>query len=227
MLGLWASYTESGLKSVYMLQGLKAQEIASPAVRRVLESMAPAYAISLSIAGHGFYILTDPTAGISLVYDITSKFWSYWSALGLTYFPFVAVGVIPSSTGSEIETLLQHESNGKIYLFDDTAFTDDGTAITMEVFPPQYDAGMRVSKYLNRMYIIADQTSAGTLEVRVNDNDQAGGEWTPWRSFDLTHPRPAIYNCGSFSKRWFHFRHSSATRCRLQAVELDILPGTI
>jgi hypothetical protein len=224
---LWASYTESGLKSVWTLQGLKAQEIATPAVRRVLEGMEPTYAVSISIVGHSFYILTDPVAGISLVYDLASKFWSYWSALGETYFPFVAVSVVPSPSRPGIDTLLQHEDNGKIYVFDEAAFTDDGTPITMEVFPPQYDAGMRVVKYLNRMYVIADQRSAGTLEVRINDNDQASGEWSAWRPFDLTHPRPAIYNCGTFSKRWFHFRHSSATQCRLQAVELDLMPGTI
>lgn len=218
---IWCSTTESGLKSVWLLNALKPSEVASPAVRRLLENMNPTYAISFSAAGHSFYVLTDPVAGISLVYDLSTKYWSYWNALGQTYFPFVAATY--SSNG---EVRLQHESNGNIYVLDPALGTDAGANFTMEIFPPQYDAGMRVTKYLNRMYVIADQESTGTLEVRVNDYDQDPTKWSPWRPFDLTHPRPAIWQCGSFTKRWFHFRHT-AGRCRLTAVELDLLPGSL
>lgn len=217
---IWCSTTESGLRSVWLLNALKPSEVASPAVRRLLEDMDPQYAISFSSAGHSFYILTDPVAGISLAYDLSTRYWSLWNALGETYFPFVA------AVHTSEETRLQHESNGNIYVLDPELGTDDGEDFTMEIFPPQYDAGMRVTKYLNRMYVIADQESEGTLEVRINDQDQAPTEWSPWREFDLAHPRPAIWQCGSFTKRWFHFRHVSG-RCRLTAVELDLLPGSL
>lgn len=218
---LWASYTESGLKSVWMLRALKPQEIATPAVRRILEAMAPKYAISFSVSGHSFYILTDPAAGISLAYDITAGLWSYWNALGSTYFPFCA------ATHHLGETLLQHESLNRIYTVERTLGTDDAAAFTMEIIPPQFDAGMRVVKYLNRMYVIADQVTSGSLELRVNDFDQKADKWTQWRTFDLSHPRPAIYNCASFSKRFFHFRYTGTQPLRLSAVELDLMVGTV
>jgi hypothetical protein len=220
---LWCSYTESGLKSVYTMTNLKAEEIASPAIRRVLESLDPKYAISFSISGHSFYVLTDPTAGVSLVYDITSKFWQYWNALGTTYFPFVAATIIVTEGGIR----LQHESNGKIYLMSPSEVQDDGTSIVMDIYPPLFDANMRQSKYVERMYVNADQEPGSILQLRVNDDDQTDVEWTDYREFDLSQPRPALYDCGSFTKRNFHFRHESATPCRLVSVELDLLPGTL
>lgn len=220
---LWCSYTESGVKSVYIMTNLKTDEIATLPIRRVLESLDPKYAISLSISGHSFYILTDPTVGVSLVYDITSKIWCYWNALGETYFPFVAATVVFGESG----TRLQHESNGKIYLMDPDVVLDDGSAITMDIYTPLFDANMRQSKYVERMYVNADQEAGSILKLRVNDDDQATDEWTDYREFDLSHPRPALYDCGSFTKRNFHFRHESETACRLVSVEMDLLPGTL
>lgn len=218
---LWCSNTESGLKSAYIMINTKVEEIATPAIRRIFEVNPPKYAISFSVCGHSFYVLTSPTAGYSLVYDITSKLWCYWNALGETYFPFVAAS--PATGG----VILQHESNGDLYLMDIGQVEDADGPFTMDIYTPLFDANMRVSKYLERMYIVADQQSAGTLKVRVNDDDQAAGEWTEFREFDLTHGRPAIYDCGSFTKRNFHFRHDSAAPCRLVAVEMDLLPGTL
>ena len=218
---LWCSQTESGLKSVWRLRDTKADEIASPAVRRALEALTPTYAISFSVAGHTFYVMTDSEAGVSLVYDLTSQLWSYWNALGETYFPFI------SATNQGSITYLQHESNGKIYTLDPDALDDDGTDITMDIYPPQFDANMRVSKFVARMYVIADQTADSILQVRSSESDQADGSWSNWREFDLSKGKPDLYDCGSFTKRFYHFRHSGATRCRLTAVEMDLLPGTL
>lgn len=219
---LWCSTTESGLRSVYIMTNTKADEIATPAIRRLLENTTPKYAISFSICGHSFYVLTSPADGYSLVYDITSKLWYHWNALGETYFPFVAASTF---TGGGVR--LQHESNGNIYIMDPDFVEDEDGPFAMDIYPPIFDANMRTSKYLERMYVIADQESAGTLKLRVNDDDQAADEWTDYREFDLTHRRPALYDCGSFTKRNFHFRHDSAAPCRLVAVEMDLLPGTL
>lgn len=218
---VWCSQTESGLKSVWMMKDARADEIAPYAIRRVLERLDPSYAISFSSCGHTFYILTDPDAGVSLVYDLASKYWSYWNALGETYFPFISAGHIGATT------YLQHESNGKIYRLDHDAFDDAGQDIVMEIFPPQFDADMRISKYVARMYAVADQAVGSKLEVRSTEGDQQDGTWSNWREFDLSKSRPDLYDCGSFTKRFYHFRHSAATRCRLTAIEMDLLPGTL
>ncbi len=219
----WCSYTDSGVKSVYVMTDTKPVEVATLPIRRVLEGLDPKYAVAFSVSGHSFYILTDPVAGVSLAYDITSKVWGYWNALGETYFPFVASSVVAGDGG----TRLQHESNGKIYLLDPDVFLDDGDPIVMDIYTPLFDANMRQTKYVERMYVNADQEAGSTLLLRVNDDDQTAGEWTDYREFDLSHPRPALYDCGSFTKRNFHFRHESPTPCRLVSVELDLLPGTL
>lgn len=86
---------------------------------------------------------------------------------------------------------------------------------------------MLTSKYLSKMYVSGDQQTGSILKVRVNDNNQQPGSWTNWREFDLSSARPRIDECGSFYKRSFHFRHSSATRCRIESVEMDLQPGTL
>ena len=77
------------------------------------------------------------------------------------------------------------------------------------------------------MPLVADQQPGSTLLVRTNDADQATGEWTNWRTFDLSQERPTLSNCGSFSRRFYHFRHQARTPCRLTAVELELLVGTL
>jgi len=218
---LWVSNTESGLRSVYSMERLRATEIASPAVRRALESLAPTYAISFSLSGHSFYVVTDPTAGVSLVYDLSSKLWYYWNALGASYFPFIAATYVDG------ETRLQHETDGKIYVFDLDAVDDAGTPIVMDIYPPQFDANTKLTKHIARMHLVADQQPGSTLLVRTNDKDQTLGEWTNWREFDLGQERPTLSNCGSFTRRFYHFRHQALTPCRLTAVELELLVGTL
>jgi len=223
-LVIWASQTKSAKRSVWQLEQVRAQEIASPAIARMLETYLPYVAFNFSVSGHTFYVLNAQNGSgerISLVYDLTSKLWSYWTAFGETYFPFVAAST------SVYGPRLQHDSNGKIYYMQPTLFDDDGEAFDLDVYPPQFDANMRTSKFVARMYVIADQEPDSTLLVRSSESDQTDGSWSNWREFDLSKGKPDLYDCGSFTKRFYHFRHSDATACRLTAVEMDILPGTL
>jgi hypothetical protein len=224
-LVLWASSTQSGKRSVWSLVQARPAEIATPAVSRVLETYAPYLGFSFSISGHTFYALNaeDATgARLSLVYDITSKFWSYWSALGETYLPFVAA--VPGTSGG---VTFQHESDGSLYTMEPGLVMDNGSPFDMDIFPPEFDANIRLTKYLSKMYVIADQQEGSVLRLRVNDDNQNVAGWTNWRVFDLSEQRPRLDDCGSFYKRAFHFRHSSPTPCRLIAVELDLQLGTL
>lgn len=227
----WVSYNETGLKSAWILEQGRPLEVATPQVRRVLEGMEPKHVFALSVSGHSFFLITDPAAEITLVYDKTSGFWSYWHALGEAYFPFVAASYVYgdylSVAGADPEIWLQHESNGKVYTMSASLVTDAGASFDMDIFPPEYDANSRLTKYLSKMYVIADQEAGSKLLLRVNDDNQQTDRWSNFREFDLSESRPRLDECGSFYKRSFHFRHSSPTACRVKYVELDLQLGTL
>ena len=236
---IWISRSRTAAPSIWMLAGGKAKEIATPAVKRilmaVLEGQVATFAFPME--GHLFFGLHSTTSDFTLVYDITSDFWSQWKSAAGEYLPFSAAAVSVtlsrpiSGGGSSIvfsqNALFQHELNGSIYQFQVENVTDIGSPIDMDIYPPEFDANMMTSKYLSKMYVSGDQQAGSVLKVRVNDNNQQPGSWTNWREFDLSSARPRIDECGSFYKRSFHFRHSSATRCRIESVEMDLQPGTL
>lgn len=216
----WCSQSESGRRSAWMVQGGRAREIASPAISRVLSRSNPDNGHAFSISGHLFYALSDPSEPYTLVYDVTSNFWSYWEALDEGYWPFV------SATRWAGETLLQHRTNGNVYSLRPDVFADDHLEFTMDIFPPGYDAGVKVSKHLPRLYVVGDQQDGSVLEMRFNDSDREDSNWSHWYEADLSEERPRIDDLGSFTKRAFHFRHTRPLPCRLRAVELDLMMGT-
>lgn len=215
----WCSLSESGRKSAWMLQGGRAREIASPAVSRVLSRSNPDNGHAFSVSGHLFYALTDPSEPYTLVYDVTSNFWSYWKALDEEYWPFVA------ATRWDGETLLQHRTNGNVYQLDPEVFADDHSEFTMDIFPPEFDAGVKVNKFLPRLYVIGDQQEGSALEMRFSDSNREEDAWSPWYEARLDEERPRIDDLGSFTKRAFHFRHTRPLPCRVRAVELDLMLG--
>ena len=118
-------------------------------------------------------------------------------------------------------------ADGSLYTMEPGLVMDNGSPFDMDIFPPEFDANIRLTKYLSKMYVIADQQEGSVLRLRVNDDNQNVAGWTNWRVFDLSEQRPRLDDCGSFYKRAFHFRHSSPTPCRLIAVELDLQLGTL
>lgn len=215
----WCSQSESGRRSAWVMQGGRPREVATPAVARVLSRINPDNAHGFSVAGHTFFVLTDPNEPLSLVYDLTANFWSYWTALDEEYWPFVA------STRWDGETLLQHRTNGNVYQLSPDVFADDHSEFTMDIYPPEFDAGIKVHKFLSKLYVVGDQQDGSVLELRFNDNNRQSDQWSDWYEARLDEERPRIDDLGSFVKRAFHIRHTRPLPCRLRAIELDLMMG--
>ncbi len=219
----WVSVNRSTSPQVMMLDNLKANIVSTRAVDRLLKKcdFASILAFSFKCDGHRFYGVTMKNSNLTLVYDAAEKMWEQWTDEDGNYFP-----IIDASFDNTYGLLLQHESNGKVYLCDPTYFTDDGEAITWDLYTPNFDGGTRRGKQLGMMWFVGDKTPGSVLQVRSNDADYAADKWSNFETVDLGDDDPRLPNQGSFVRRAYHFRHQSPTAHRMQAVDLQLDLGT-
>lgn len=221
----WLGKSRDGSPEVLVMDNLKVETISIPAVERLLEQadLTTVYSWTLKLEGHRFYILTIKNENLTLAYDRDHDFWSQWTDASGNYLPIVA-----STTNGALQHLLQHESNGRIYLCDSSFATDDGELITVDIYTPNFDGGTRRKKTLSLLEIVSDQKTGSELLVRVNDEDYNPAKWSGFRRFDLSKKRPFLTECGTFVRRVHHFRHQKPVRMpRIQAVEMQLLLGTL
>lgn len=218
----WVGQNRSGFSGVFMMEGLQLAEISTPPIERLLQQadFTTTWAFVIQLGGHNLYILTLKVANLTLVYDATSQLWYQWTDSSGNYFPFVA-----ATFNATTQVLLQHETDGKLYLFENTTFTDNSALITFDLYTPLWDGGVRKRKTLTKLDFIADQTIGSKLMVRKSDDDYQ--TWSNFRTVDLSKKQPALTNCGTFQKRAYHFRHTAPTALRIQAIEMDVLLGSI
>jgi len=218
----WVSQARDGGTAVYLMDNVKSQQISTPSIERLLQQAdyTTVYSWCARVAGHRYYCVTLAASNLSLVYDLTSQQWYQWTDANGNYLPYVSA----SYTGDN-QAIFQHATNGKMYQLEIVNTTDEGAAITMDLYTPNYDGGARLRKYVKSMDIIADQTNGSVLQVRVSDDDYQ--TWSNFRDVDLSKIRPRLTDCGTFRRRAYHFRHQSNTPLRIQAVELTIDPGTL
>lgn len=224
---LWLGKTKHGTPEVILLDSLKADSVSTKAVERLLGSAdfstETVYSWVLKLEGHRFYVLTCKTANLTLALDLDERGsgtggWSQWTDVNGNYLPIVA-----STTDAQLRTLLQHESNGRIYIADVAYADDDGSLITVDLYTPNFDGGTRRGKNMKIMKIVADQQVGSELLVRVNDHDFDPKKWTNFRRLDLGKRNPMLTDCGTFVRRIHNFRHRSPVRMpRIQAVEMQI-----
>jgi hypothetical protein len=221
---LWIGTNRSSSAQVFMMEGLKVQVVSTKPIERILDGadFTTVYTLGIKYEGHRFYVITLKNSNITLVYDMTDGLWAQWTDSAGNYFPIVS-STYTTTTGR----ILQHETNGKTYAFDDTYYTDDGAVITVDLYTPNFDGGVRRKKQLNQMRFVGDKTAGSVLQVRVNDYDFDAKNWTNFRKVDMGVDSPLLSNCGSFRRRAHHFRHQSNTSLRIQAIELQMDLGVL
>lgn len=218
----WVAEARGGSLSVWMMENLKAQQVSTPAIERLLQQadFTTVYSWTARSAGHKFYVLTLVASNLTLVFDATSRRWYQWTDVDGNYLPIVS-----ATFNTTQQPLLQHASNGKVYRFDLAYANDDGSLITVDLYTPNFDGGTRKVKYLHSMDFVADQTAGSVLQVRCTDDDYQ--TYSNFRTVDLSLKRPRLTQCGSFRRRAYHLRHACNTPLRVQAVEMQVDPGEL
>lgn len=219
---LWISATRSGAVQVSLLDQLNHQIVSTKPIDRLLQGsdLASIASLQLKVNGHNFYILTLRDRNLTLAYDMAENLWHQWTDAAGNYFPFVSY-----TYNSSRQHLLQHESNGDIYIASPEVYTDAGNRIISDIYTPVFDANTRRIKQLNIMEFIGDQDEGSILQVRRSEDDYK--TWSNFRQVRLDMKRPLLINCGSFRKAAYHFRHNSATAMRMQAVEVQYDLGAL
>lgn len=221
---VWLSTTRELQPQVVLMTNLKAEVISTPPVERLLSGVVftTVYSWSLKIDGHAFYVLTSVQANITLVYDIREQLWWRWTDADGNYVPIVA-----ASFNSSNQHLLQHVSNGKVYIASSEYFNDDGSVITVDLYTPNWDGGVDRRKMATIMRFLGDKETGSILQVRHNDKDYDPAAWTRFRPVDMGLERPILTDLGTFNRRAHHIRHQSNTRMRLEAVDVQLDIGTL
>ena len=219
----WISSAKDGGNSVYMMDNLKASQISTPPIDRLLQQAdyTTVYSWCARVGGHRFYCVTLVNSNLSLVYDLTSRQWYQWTDYQGNYLPFIS----STYTVSDNQAIFQHATNGKMYELEITNTTDDGQTITFDVYTPNYDGGTRKRKYIKIMDFIGDQTNGSVVQVRYSDDDYQ--TWSNFRTVDMSKTRPMLSDCGTFRRRAYHFRQATSAPLRIQAVEMQIDLGTL
>jgi len=221
---IWLAQARSSSPEIVVLDNLKLEIISTKAIERLLEkaTLTTVYSWTLKLEGHRFYVLTLKEENLTLAFDFDERMWSQWTDVNGNYLP-----IVDSCMNSNLQHLLQHESDGRLYLASSDYATDNGSLITVDIITPNFDGGTRRTKQMNVLEIISDQQVGSELLVRVNDHDYNSARWSNWRTLNLANRRPFITDCGSFDRRVHHFRHQKPVRMpRIQAVEMQIDIGT-
>jgi hypothetical protein len=217
---IWVGRTREGSVAVIYVSNLRAQVISTPPVERILQGADFSGSVnswSAKVDGHRFYGLTIVASNITLVYDITSGFWSQWTDYLGNYLPCSS-----STINTDNRVVFQHESNGKLYSFESSTATDEGRAFPFDVYTPNFDGGTRRTKTLAKLSVLADRRDNTTLDVWCSDDDYQ--TWVYGGQANLGSDDPFWPDLGSFKRRAFRFTQLADSPLRIQAIEayLDV-----
>lgn len=237
---LWITANETVSPQVVQMDNLVPKIVSTPAVDRILQNISfnpgvtvpggGLYAWVLKIGGHRFYGISSTTLNVSLVYDLDQLLWYFWTDAVGNYWPVANMSYQnpPGGTNAGVH-LAQHPTNGQVYQLQlaDVFPNDSGVIVPVDIYTPNFDAGIDRKKQLDVMRFNADQTPGSSLQVRYNDNDFALNKWSNFRKVDLSKQRPTLTQNGSFYRRAYHMRHRCNTTLRIKTVDLQMGIGTL
>jgi hypothetical protein len=220
----WATQSKEGTYSIVMVDNVSPKFISTPAIERQLDlgSQGSYYAAAYQHAGHKFYFITNVTNNVSMVYDVGQGLWYLWTDYQGNYYPIGARTVDPD--GNEWH---QRISDGSIFeMKGDYQYPNDyGNIVPVDVYTPNFDAGVDRIKFLPMMRFNADQTNGSKIAIRCSDDDYQ--TWSNPRTVDLSKKRPILPDCGSFYRRALHIRHHANTPFRVKSIDLQMGIGTL
>lgn len=209
---MFVGQSESGGRAVWLLDGFNPKEVSDEYVEKILDAegtnITNATGYGLRTNGHLFFVLN--LTNTTLVYDLEEKMWHQWSGVN-------CVSMADAESGKAV---LQHKTNGKLYYLDPTVGTDDGTAISTEIYTTKYDFESMNLKSMQSLNIVSDMVgTTKTIDVRWSDDDY--NTWSDWRTLSF-YPRAFYVSLGSFRRRAFNIKFNGGVPARFEALEFDL-----
>ena len=220
---IFVGETNDGGHTVWMIDGFKETEIGIPAVKSALlaedGNVATAKAFAIRVSGQKLYVLclTQRT----FVYSFDTQMWSEWST---------GTGIFTGTFGSDGpngSAYVLDKSNGKVYLMNETIFTDDGTAISCSITTIKQDFDTINRKFGYRLALIGDVPDDTLVDstVYISWSDDDYKTWSTPRALKFTGDLPAIFQLGQFRRRALRITYSLPHLFRLEGIEVDINKG--
>lgn len=182
----WLGGDNLGQGIVWQLSGYQVERISTHEIEQKIAQMpyiADAFAVTYQQDGHTFYILQFPSAGKTLVYDITNELWSEWS------YKDDATGVeniwkASCHCFSAGNNLIGDTESGKVFALDKEVFTDNGNEIVTELTTMVDKLGQSYLFY-NELIIDIETGMGNSLvddpKIGLCWSDDAGHSWSNWR----------------------------------------------
>jgi hypothetical protein len=218
---VWVSTNRQKGFQVMALAGQTPQIISNQYIERIINNADPdqMYAFSIKTAGHSLYILTLKDTGYTLVYDMAQHGWTYWTSTENNvegYFKLIHY------TKFQDKNLLQHETNGKSYIFNQNYYNDYGNPITVLCRTPLVDFGNNDRKFFSGAQVVGDKVDSYCLLRYTNDDYQ---NYSNWVTINLSSPKSQANRLGQGRRRSFDLLHADNVPLRLQYLEIDFEQG--
>lgn len=228
----WVAFNTNNELRVVRLDNLNLQIISTPSVNRLLgaiENPGPNFrGFCIKICGHRFYVIKPGgsiTLPFSLVYDVDQNLWYEWTneafSVGLPW-QFGAAAFDASNVTGQAE-------DGQVYIIhpDYVVGGDNGLPYTVDIYTPNFDAGVfSRKKTLSKMIFEMDR-QPGRLKVRYNDHDYNPARWTNFVDLEMDVPQPTLTRQGSFYRRAYNLRQFGTGPFRIRNIHLQMALGTL
>lgn len=221
--------TQNGGRTVWLVEGFKAEEIGDEAVKMSLDALSTnifnVNGFVTRIQGHKFYVLNLPDAARTWVYDFNLKIWHEWSSDNGSGSQTTFVGKYAGDSHFGYPYMLTRGTNGQIVQMRDDVYQDLGMAIDMQITTIKLDFDSLNRKGMERLSVFGDWPldTTGTILVQWSDNDYR--TWSNNRTIQLSSELPVTRRLGIFRRRAFRFTFTENLPLRLEGCETDINVG--
>lgn len=220
----WIGTASDSTISVYLLEGLQAKRISTPAIESILAT-TNTEGLVLNVAklsGKTLLFVVSTSDSKTYVYSIEDQAWHEWLGPSLLWNHMSGI----ASGTKFIYAVTEQNTSGKVYVINPLlyVFQDDGSNYTFSIKTYRWDNNTSRRKFVRKMSLIGDiQTSSAPVTISWSDDDSLTTSMV--RTINMSSNHPYLNNCGSFRRRTFNLTNTSNTPLRLEALELEVVQG--
>lgn len=236
----WLGGDETGVGTVYRLQGFQTQRISTPAIESMIRgldqtTLSGARAWTYQQGGHAFYCLNLPGATSTWVFDASTSLWHERTYLNLWSLERHRAECHAAFAGKNI---VGDYATGAVYSLDSTCYTDNGTSIArvrssphasqslLRIFYSSFQLDMETGVGLSG----ASTTQGVDPQAMLRWSDDGGHSWSNehWTSIGKigkTKTRAIWRRMGSARDRVFEVRITDPVKTVLIGAELGVGSG--